>query len=108
MKNYQKFMTDQARAFYEAQAGKFEKDKKAPGGASDKPDFVKWLDQTGSLVAHAQQVSADWDKRTILSVAGQTRHKSQFGGAQEKAVEGFFQDLMHEVKRLHKKQTAAG
>ncbi|MEQ8768135.1 MAG: hypothetical protein RL885_29800 [Planctomycetota bacterium] len=107
MKNYQRYVADQANAFYDSTLGEFEKAKEAPGGASDAPDFVKWLDQTGAIYAWVEKASAEWDKLTILKISGQTRHKSQFGGAREKAVEGFAQDLLREVKKLHKNQAAA-
>jgi hypothetical protein len=103
MNDYQKLVRDEAKAFLEQATADYEGDDGEFGARSSAPNFSKWMDSQGQLVARIETVSARWGHKECLWVQQNTRNKSPGGGdPKSRAFASLLQDVRQEVKKLVK------
>ena len=102
---YKKMIAEQTKALLASASGEFEKDKGEHGGASEAPNFGKWLDRTRVLFTQLDVVSKGWSRAEVEEVNQSSRNAVTYGDPRESAYFAFYKDVLHEVKK-HRKQGA--
>ena len=101
MSDYKDLVQSEARAFLEKHRQEFLDDEEEFGGKSEKPNFLRWIDRTGTLAARLQEVSKDWGTKEANWVQVNTRTKAQPGGdVKSNAFAYLLQDVRHAIKKL--------
>jgi len=105
MSDYKDLIKKEAKKFFEVNRETFASDTGEHGGKSERPNFAKWLDRTASLNKVVEEIAKKWMHKDLLWVQNNTKNKSPQGGGdlRSNAFGSFYLDLLHEVKKIHKK-----
>ena len=103
MSTYQKSVKEEAKKVLEKVAPAFRADTEEHGGASDRPNISLWLDRTGLLAKHVEQLAKQWTKKDLLWVNENSRHRVTYGDPHDSAFGAFYKDILFELKKLMKK-----
>jgi len=99
---YKKLVAEQAKALVDAVEEEFEKDSGEHGGASDQPNFAKWLDRTRKLFDQLDTLSKDWNRAQVEEINHASRNAVTYGDPKESAYFALYKDVVREVKKLRK------
>jgi len=99
---YKKQVAEQAKALIETATPEYEKDDGDHGGASEAPNFSKWLDRTGKLLTQIEALSEKWSRAEIEEIQSSSRNAVAFGDPKESARFALLKDVLYEVKKRRK------
>ena len=99
---YKKLVAEQAKALMEAVEKDFDGDAEENGGASDSPNFAKWLDRTRRLFDQVDALAKGWSRAEIEDINQSSRNAVAYGDPKESAYFALYKDVLHEVKKLRK------
>lgn len=99
---YKKTVADQAKALVDAVGDEYGADSGEHGGASDAPNFAKWLDRTRKLFDQLDETSKGWSRAEVEEINSSSRNAVAYGDPKESAYFALYKDVLHEVKKLRK------
>ena len=104
MSDYMDLVKKEAEEFYDKASSEFAEDAENHGGKSDKPNLMKWVDETDKLSVRVEEVVSKWGHKEYLWVQSNTRNRNKHGGGDKRsnAFASFLQDVRHAVKKLSK------
>lgn len=103
MKNYKAWVKDEGRRFIAAVRGDFDADSGEHGGASDRPNLVRWAEERGRLVAHAQEIATRWSLGDVQFVNSNSPSREPQAVGKGQALDAFVRDLARVVKQASKR-----
>lgn len=104
MESYKDVVRTRAREFFDAHHSEFLEDDEEHGGKSETPSFFKWLDRTRKLNEVVEKAVSKWGHKEFHWVQSNTRNPAPAGGDPRSNCFGsFYNDLLHELKKLKKK-----
>ncbi|MCA8959844.1 MAG: hypothetical protein KDC38_05000 [Planctomycetes bacterium] len=102
--SYKKTVSEEAQSFLEKLGDDFDSDSGEHGGKSDKPNLSLWLDRTRRLFDHLDGVTKEWARADVESVRTSSRNVVSYGDPKEVAYNAYYQDVLAELKKRHKKK----
>lgn len=102
MSDYKNMVRNAAKEFGKSELANFADDAEEFGGKSEAPNLGKWLDRTRKLFEHIDGVSKSWTRADATMVQQSSRNSVTYGDPKQAAYFAFYEDVLHEVKKLHK------
>ncbi len=104
MSDYMDLVKEEATAFFKESRTAFLDDAGEHGGKSERPNYLRWIDERGELAGRIETVTASWGLKECQWVQSNTRSKPPPGGDRKSIAFGsFLQDVRHAIKKLAKK-----
>ena len=103
MKNYRAWVKDEGRRFIAAVQDDFGADAEEHGGKSGRPNLLRWAEERGQLVEHAQEIAKSWSLTDVQFVNSNSPSRAQQAVGKGQALDAFVRDLARVVNQAWKR-----